>query len=232
MNDKLNLILSMIKNGTGVIDVGTDHGFLPIALAKSGYSGNIIASDINQGPISRAEANAKQAGVESRIKFCLSDGLESCVPDEVDTIVIAGMGGDAICSILDRAPWCMSERYNFILQPMKKADILRYWLCNNGFYITGEKLVKDSRQINQVIAARFGHNMKLSDSELFSGKYELAKNNELFSEQLDVLTERFIKASEGMKNAQDKSACYKIYLSIANEFKLMREKYDKDKRYF
>ena len=103
MNKRLELIASILPHGRGFADVGTDHGYLPVYMAQHGYSGKIIASDINEGPLSTAVASARQAGVEDRICFRLCDGLDGCGSEELDTVVIAGMGGDTICGILDRA---------------------------------------------------------------------------------------------------------------------------------
>ena len=78
---RLETIQSLIRPGIGTIDVGTDHGLLPIALAKQGYAGNLIASDIHSQPLQAARRNAAAEGVEQRISFRLSDGLDACQPD-------------------------------------------------------------------------------------------------------------------------------------------------------
>ena len=93
MNKRLEEIYALIGEGRGLVDVGTDHGYIPAALAKSGYSGKIIASDINPGPLQAARRSAESAGVADKIDFLLCDGLDGCDPSAIDTIVIAGMGG-------------------------------------------------------------------------------------------------------------------------------------------
>ena len=225
MNNRLRLIIEHISGKLGVIDVGTDHGYLPIALAQSGYIGNIIASDINSAPLSKAIYNAEQAGIQDRIQFRLCDGLEGCNPAEIDTIVIAGMGGDTICGILDRAEWCMSDKYTLILQPMTKAEILRYWLVNNGFVITSEERTKENGTIYQIIVAVFDCNSTLTDAELFTGNAKLRKD-EYFAEELDILLKRFIKAVDGMKNVPRKYSQWKLYDSIIRQLEEMRSEYE------
>ena len=115
MDRRLSTIASQIENGLGLADVGTDHGFLPVHLARHGYTGNLYASDINEGPLQTAIDNAAHAGVSDRIKFLLCDGLRLCPPEEVDTIVIAGMGGLLIADILD---WDMRKS-----KSMKRYDM-------------------------------------------------------------------------------------------------------------
>ena len=142
MNKRMHAIVKYIEPGRGLIDVGTDHGYLPTWMASHGYHGNIIAADINAAPLQKARENAEKAGVTDRITFQLCDGLEQCKPESVDTIIIAGMGGDLICRILDLAEWCMDRRYKLILQPMTKSEVLRYWLTNNEFEILAEDLAR------------------------------------------------------------------------------------------
>ena len=119
MNKRLEAIMAHIpQNGRGVIDGGTDHGYLPAALFQRGYTGKLIAADINAEPLSKAKRTAESIGAEDVISLRLCDGLDGCDPSEVDTIVIAGMGGDTICGILYRAEWCLAREYTLILQPM------------------------------------------------------------------------------------------------------------------
>lgn len=202
MNERLCAIYRCISPGRGVIDVGTDHGYIPVRLAEEGYPGRILASDINSGPLDAARRTAESRAVSERISFLLCDGLDACPPEAVDTIVIAGMGGDTICAILDRAEWCMSPAYRLILQPMTKQEVLRYWLVNNGFRLEEETLVKDKGILYQVIAARFcDENTRLSDAELFTGSYLNVSRQPLFGELLDSELRRFQNSLDGQRGA-------------------------------
>ncbi len=204
MNRRLAAILDEIQDGTGVIDVGTDHGYLPAALAKRGYPGNIIASDINEGPLNAAKTTADNEGLTDRIKFLLCDGLSACDPETVDTIVIAGMGGDLICRILDQAEWTMDARYTMILQPMTKAEVLRYWLSNNEYGILSEHLVEDNNKIYSILTVRFGgYCPSLSDAELFLGHIDTVKNEPLFGKFLESQITRMENALSGIKGSSD-----------------------------
>ena len=170
MNKRMHAIVRYIEPGRGMIDVGTDHGYLPVWMATHGYRGNIIAADIHEAPLQKARETAGKAGVADRRVFQLCDGLDQCPPKAVDTIVIAGMGGDMICRILDRAEWCMDRQYKLILQPMTKSEVLRYWLVYNEFQILNEELVPEGGALYQLIVARFGGSTRLNDGELFLGK--------------------------------------------------------------
>lgn len=227
MNKRLKLISEYIENGKGIVDVGTDHGYLPVFLAENGYGGNIIASDINADPLSKAVKNAASAGVSDKISFLLCDGLRKCPPDKVDTIVIAGMGGDMILKIIEETEWCMSPKYKLILQPMSKCEILRYWLVYNGFEISNELLVEENGTIYQIMIVRFGGYTALNDAELYTGKYELAENKNLYCKQFNAVFNRFERAiSEIKKGELIPEYRLKLFEEILTQLKEMRVKYD------
>ena len=219
MNRRISALFEKIPPGAGVIDVGTDHGYLPTALAVSDYSGRIFASDIRPEPLHAAEKTAERAGVTERIEFLLCDGLALCPPDAVDTIVIAGMGGDTIVQILDEAEFCMDSRYLLILQPMTKAEVLRYWLAYNEFEILSESLVQDAGGLYQILTARFGGKTVLNDAELFVGKTSLAEDPELYRLALEQLEKRLTKALRGMESGEEDSPRQSLYRDIEKQVK-------------
>jgi len=221
MNYRLLYIADHIDAGIGLVDVGTDHAYLPMHMAQHGYKGNIIASDINDGPLQKARRNIDAADLSDRIQLILCNGLELCPPELVDTIVIAGMGGDLICAILDAAEWCMDSKYKLILQPMSKAEVLRYWLVNNGFEILCEDTVPDDKTIYQIIVSRFGGCTKLNDAQLFIGKRELACDNALYEQLRTSLFKRFNSAIESMEANPDISVPYRmeLYKEIVSQLK-------------
>lgn len=227
MDNRLTKIASFIEDGIGFADIGTDHGFLPCELARSGYSGNIIASDINSLPLQTAIDLAEAQGLLERIDFQLCDGLSFFGRDKVDTIIVAGMGGDTICKILDEGYWCLDPKYKLILQPMSKAEVVRYWLVYNGFEILSEALAEDSGTLYQIICARYGGITRLSDAELFVGKYMLAEDKALFLRRLRQLCAVFYKALAGLEQAEDKAKRlrYALYCDIYAQLIEMRELY-------
>lgn len=203
MSIRLETIASMIFDGKGVADVGTDHAYLPIMLRQRGYKGKIIATDINEGPLNKARMGLANAGFEDSVELVLCDGLDGCEPDCVDTVVVAGMGGDTITGIIDRAEWTYKPGIKLILQPVTKPEILRYWLVNNSYQITDELLVKENGTVYQIICAEIKEPViEYSDAELYVGKYEKICRSELFEEQIDIHIKRFESAVEGLKNAK------------------------------
>lgn len=219
MKNRLACVASLIPDGRGVIDVGTDHGALPVALARRGYPGALFASDLRPGPLDAARRTAGEAGLEGRISFLLCDGLALCDPEAVDTIVIAGMGGDTVCGILDRAEWCMDARYLLVLQPMTRAEVLRYWLVNNGFAILTERLVREGDTVYTVLSARFGGCTLLSDAELYTGAFAQTEGQEAWPLFLRQQLRRFEKMLLGLRQGDRDEARLRLTEEIYNELK-------------
>ena len=218
MNKRLQAIAELVEPGIGLIDVGTDHGYLPVFLAESGYPGALYASDIGEGPLNAARRNAEKAFRSDQILFLHCDGLSLCPPEAVDTIVVAGMGGDTICGILDRADWCLNPRYRLILQPMTRAEVLRFWLCNNGFSIDEERLVADSGTIYALFCARYGEQQKLRDEELFAGVYNLIRKESLWPMFLREQSRRFEKMLAGLARGEENTEKYRLLQQIYREW--------------
>lgn len=202
MSKRLECIASKVRNGKGVADVGTDHAYIPLLLLECGYIGNIIATDINEGPLNKARQNLCEHDADKRVKLYLCDGLELCPPGLVDDIIIAGMGGDVISSILDKTPWCLRDDVQLILQPVTKPEILRYWLINNGFAITDEAILKENGTIYQIITAKPGKSYAYSDAELFTGRFDMIKDDPLFKEHIDAHIKRFKKAAGSLSTTK------------------------------
>lgn len=180
MNQRLDRILSLIDNGTGIADIGTDHGYIPVKLALSSYTGKIIATDINDAPLKKAIKSADDNSCIDRIDFRLSDGLSSIDPSEIDTVIIAGMGSDLICRILDSADWICSSEFKLILQPMSKTPVLRYWLLNNGFNIFKECYVKQNGKIFNLLESRYSDNCsKYADTDFYTGIINSVPDSEI-----------------------------------------------------
>ncbi len=146
VDNRLQRIAGMIRRGDRVADIGTDHAYLPVFLIKEGISSVAFACDVSDGPLENAKKTIEKSGV-SGITLRKDDGLNAVAPDEVDTVVIAGMGGDLIAQILTSSPWIKNQRYELILQPMTAVEDLREYLCQNGFRIVREEAVSAHNRI-------------------------------------------------------------------------------------
>ena len=181
LSPRLALIASLVPDGAAMADVGTDHAYLPAALLKTGRIARAVGTDIHSGPLQSAAVHSESCGVADKLGLVLCDGLENVSPDEADTVVIAGMGGETILGILGRAPWTRSG-VRLILQPQSKISELRLGLTESGYVIDGEYLVRDAGRIYTVITARGGSSRALSAAELYFGELRLQHMPELLAE--------------------------------------------------
>ena len=153
-NGRLSLCAEYVRRGSRLADIGTDHGYLPIALCLSGRIPSALACDVNPLPLQSARENIAKYGLSDRILTRLSDGLRSVRADEADDIVIAGMGGELIRDILSAAKWVNDASKLLILQPMTHHDDLIKWLYENGFEIISQKAVLDEGKYYTALSAR------------------------------------------------------------------------------
>ena len=154
LDKRLSLMAEMMtKDGFG-IDVGTDHGYLAVALIQQGRAEKMIASDINEAPLASAESCIRENGLSDRITTVLTNGLIGIDLSEITDIFIAGMGGILISEILSaRLPDILDK--NLVLQPMTQAPALRTWLSENGFAILEERCALVAGKAYSIIHARY-----------------------------------------------------------------------------
>ena len=192
-----------VPRGALVADIGCDHGYLGIHLLLSGQARWIHACDLRNGPIHRAMENAGRFGTAEKMRFSLSDGLNAVSPEEVDTIVCAGMGGDLIAQILEQAPWLKNEKYLLILQPQSSGNDLRRKLAQMGFGIEKEKLVEDGGFIYYVICARFGNAKALTPGQQYLSEPLLHSGDRLLPRYVERIRRALALTVAGIRKSSD-----------------------------
>ncbi len=151
LSRRLRAAFLLVRGGGTVADIGTDHALLPIALVKSGKAPFAIASDINRGPLEKADENIRREGLEEKISVHLANGAEG-LSGRADEFVIAGMGGELIAKIIENAPFFKDLNLHFVLQPMTKTSHLRAFLWDNGFDIFKEIHIEDGEHLYTVMS--------------------------------------------------------------------------------
>ena len=141
LSKRLSAICDMVYPSEAVADIGTDHGYLPIWLVQNGISPYAIASDINIGPINIARANISAYGLDDKIQTFLSDGLKSIDLTDIDTLVIAGMGGELIVDILEHSSQKLESVSAIILSPHTKIEAVRKWVKSSEFIFIKEDMI-------------------------------------------------------------------------------------------
>ncbi|MDW8799797.1 class I SAM-dependent methyltransferase [Clostridium sp. A1-XYC3] len=169
---RLETIASMVDKCECVVDVGTDHGYIPIYLVRNNICNTAIASDINKGPVEKARFNVRIEGLEDKINCRLGGGLTTINKGEVQGIVIAGMGGNLIRDIIEERKEIFKEVKFAVLQPVQNPEVLREYIYQKGYKIIDEELCIDENRFYEIIKIKYDNNPKKVD-EIF---YEVGKS--------------------------------------------------------
>ena len=206
LDDRLSAVAGLVRKGKRVADIGTDHGYLVAYLVENGICPCGIAADLRKGPLENARQTVIQQGLSEKIELILSDGLEKIPEDSSDDIVIAGMGGNLIAEILEKAPWVKDKRMHIIAQPMTHAEVLRQWFVDNGFEISSEKTATDGRRYYCIISAEYtGKSIKHNASYIYTGEIKPASDTDIkyLQKILTALTKKYDALMSANKEDND-----------------------------
>ena len=164
------MVASLVRPGKPLVDIGTDHAYVPAFLVANGVIPSAIASDVKVGPLNNAKKTINENDLEDKIEAILSDGLIA-IPREQTDFCIAGMGGELIASILETSPWVKQIGNHFVFQPQTHPEDLRRFLFDNGYEIIKEDVVKDKRHLYLAMEAEYtGNNTPYTEVLTYVGK--------------------------------------------------------------
>jgi tRNA (adenine22-N1)-methyltransferase len=166
LSPRLAAVADLVPFGSVVADIGTDHAYLPLSLMQKGHIPYAIATDMREGPLQNAAKSANTYGFADKISLRLGNGLDPVGVDEASCIVMAGMGGETIASILENGT-VPNDARAFILQPMTKFEVLRRFLAQNGFGITSWRLAREGRHIYECWAVSVSRHAPVETDELY-----------------------------------------------------------------
>ena len=171
ISKRLELVASFVPQGAILLDVGSDHAYLPIELVEKGQIKGAIAGEVVEGPYQSAVKNVEAHGLKEKIQVRLANGLAAFEEaDQVSVITIAGMGGRLIARILEEGLGKLANVERLILQPNNREDDLRIWLQENGFQIVAESILEEAGKFYEILVVEAGQ-MKLSASDVRFGPF-------------------------------------------------------------
>ena len=202
LDARLKLCASFVREGTRLADVGTDHAYLPVKLAAEGKILSAVACDIRQGPLDNARSNIMRFGVEDKVTTVLSDGLDAVPPDSAWDIVIAGMGGELMAAIIRRTRWLYDGKRRLILQPMTRAEVLRTFLCENGFCIEEEKACAVGGKCYSVMQCRYDGIVRPCDERMaYIGRLSKEDAPEA-AQYIDMVIRKLQRKINGLRHSE------------------------------
>lgn len=184
ISPRLEAIATLVPINSNVIDIGCDHGLLDIYLYQKRISSKIIASDINSLALNNAKENIKRNHLEGIIETRLGNGLDSLnQEDNIDTIIISGMGANTIIGIIKNNTKKLSNISTIIIQSNTKNELIRKEIIKIGYQINEEQIVKDNNKIYIIIRfIKAAKKTKYTSKELYFGPILLEKDSLLFKE--------------------------------------------------
>lgn len=202
LSKRMECVASMVTPGGRLADVGCDHGYLPIWLFETGRIAGAVAMDIRPGPLERAKANIAQHGLGQYIQTRLSDGMEKLAPGEVDSAILAGMGGKLMVRILSESPGTVQRLREMVLEPQSETAALRKYLMEAGFQIEAEDMVLEDGKFYPVMrAVPVGTSEELSAEQLRFGPRLLENRHPVLLAYLHREEEVSLRLEESLQRA-------------------------------
>ena len=197
---RLKTIVSMIEECDSAVDVGTDHGYVPIYLVKNGVIKTAIASDINRGPVEKARKNVHLNNVSKQISCRLGSGLSTVNRGEAQIAIIAGMGGNLIRDILEADLDLVKEFKYMILQPVQNAEVLREYLYITGYDILDEEICNDDGKFYEIIKVKYNTKPVILDSIYYEiSKILLDKKSIVMQSFIEYKLQKYSKVYDSFK---------------------------------
>lgn len=218
LSKRLSVIASLVPENAVIADIGCDHALLDIYLSKKNIIKKSFAIDITKGALNQADKNIKLYNAKN-IETRLSDGFEKIdIKDNVDTVIMSGLGDAKIINILKEAEEKLNKVNNIIIQSNVGVSNIRVYLTCNGYYIDNEKLVKENNIIYTVISFKKGYK-RYTKKEIEFGPVLLRNKDELFNE---LIINRINKNNYIINKLPKNKLIKKMFLKI-NNHKLKKE---------
>lgn len=221
IDSRMECIANCVRQGAVVADIGTDHGKLPIYLIQTDRVKRAVAADINEMPLQKARDNIEKYGLTEYIDTYLTDGLKGIERFSPTDVVIAGMGGELIEQILSEQTIEKNGK-KYILQPMTKEESLREYLCENGYAVVDEFIVKENK-VYQIICAEYtGQKTEMTAAEYLLGRINIQKKGICFFELLEKVIKRTETKLSGRQKAgldvKDEQDCLDDLYAIKEKY--------------
>jgi tRNA (adenine22-N1)-methyltransferase len=178
---RLERVAAQVPAGARLADIGSDHGYLPVALMRRGAIEYAVAGEVAMTPFQAAERTVRENDLGDRMIVRLANGLEAIKPeDNITAISFCGMGGETIRDILESGKAHLTGRERLIMQPNGGEQPLRQWLMENGYRILFEEVLRENRFDYEIIVAERSGPVVYTAEELYFGPLQIQERNAAF----------------------------------------------------
>lgn len=201
LSKRLQAVVDLVTKGGCVADIGCDHAYISIYMVEQNIASKVIAMDVNKGPLERAKHNIKKSHFEQQIETRLSDGIKELESGEVNTLLIAGMGGGLIQRILSGNKEVLEQVKELVLQPQSEIRDTRLFVEQLGFEIVKENmLIEDGKYYTMLKAVRTEQSAKMEREVFYRyGKYLLEHKNIILKKFLEKEQEKLQMIAQKLK---------------------------------
>ncbi|PWE47251.1 tRNA (adenine(22)-N(1))-methyltransferase [Pseudomonas prosekii] len=200
---RLERVAAHVPAGARLADIGSDHGYLPVALMRRGLIAAAVAGEVALTPFNAAQRTVRESDLDAQISVRHASGLAAIEPgDAINAISICGMGGETIRDILDRGKSRLSGKERLILQPNGGEQPLRQWLMDNGYRILCEELLRENRFYYEIIVAEPAEPMTYSAEELYFGPLQMQTRSPEFLDKWQRILREKHKTLSGFAKAR------------------------------
>lgn len=226
ISSRLKRIASYVNDVELLVDIGTDHAYLPIYLIQNQKAKKIIAGDILPGPYQSAVNSVNKFNLQDKIEIRMGNGLDIIADERAEVITVSGMGGRLISDILSNNIDKLEGNRLLVLQPMNQEYYLRKWLIKNNYQIIAEEILEEDKIIYEIIVAEhIGTNSRvnwLSEIEIKYGPFLLQEKNDIFYKKWGQELDKNLKIENNIiynsrNNSEDK------LLAIRGKIKELQE---------
>ncbi len=199
LSERMLMAAKMVRKGSSVADIGTDHAYLPAHLILNGISPKALACDVRKGPLENAKKTVETYGIKDKITLRLSDGFDEIEPCEADDFIMCGMGGTLMEQLVSRTYWLKDVKKRLIVQPQSHAEDIRRFLVENGFEILFEDACIDGGKLYCAMAAEYTGEIKEKPiSYIYSGELPKCRKKEakMFLENINLRLKKKLEAEK------------------------------------
>lgn len=208
LTPRLQAIADKVPPGSVVADIGSDHAYIPLYLLTHRLVTHVIVSDNKHGPLRAARDTLELFNCAKAADLRLGDGLSVLRPeDEVNAVVLAGMGGETICSILERGQGILSPGTRLILQAMTDTGLVRSWLVKNGYSLVQEDIAQEGESYYEIVVAEKDGQIQDFDAGLLAvGPLLVAQRHPLLKPMLEQRLMRVRRAHANVNKSSSQAA--------------------------
>ncbi len=221
MSKRIDEIVKCIKYKT-VGDIATDHCFIGIKASEKEGVKKVIGCDINNEPLENGRRNIIKRGIKN-IELRIGDGIKPIEKGEIETVIIAGIGGSLMIKILEESVDKVKEMKQLILQPQSAVIKVKKYIHSIGFKITEEIIVEENK-IYTILDVSKGYE-KYSEKEYLLGR-NIVKNEHYKNHLKFEISKKKMLISE-MEKAKKNEHVEKHIEQCKNEIEIYESAYER-----